>query len=141
LRAGPIHSAAITQPPRLFAVPSPEPTPWSRKQARISEFGIETPDDLVQLPKAIKQSIQDLLIATVQKLRKLIGAIQNASVSTWKLLTRNLLWLCVMRSAYRRADQPRQRILASDLPLSLHSRHWQSQLFGQQAYYRNPKTD
>jgi hypothetical protein len=33
-----------------------------------------------------KQSIQDLLIATVQNLRKLIGAIQNAPQSAWKHL-------------------------------------------------------
>jgi hypothetical protein len=38
----------------------------------------------------VKQSIQDLLIATVQNLRKLIGAIQNASQSAWKHLIRTL---------------------------------------------------
>src|SRR5260221_8742623 len=37
-----------------------------------------------------KQSIQDLLIATIQNLRKLIGAIQNVPQSAWKPLIRTL---------------------------------------------------
>jgi Transposase DDE domain len=41
----------------------------------------------------LKQSIQDLLIATVQNLRKLIGAIQNAPESGWTPLIRTLSWL------------------------------------------------
>ena len=53
-----------------------------------------------------KQSIQDLLIATVQNLRKLIGAIQNAPESAWKPLIRTLSWLCVMLSAIFTPNPP-----------------------------------
>jgi hypothetical protein len=42
----------------------------------------------------VKQSIQDLLIATAQNLRKLIGAIQNATESAWKPLIGTLSRLC-----------------------------------------------
>lgn len=47
----------------------------------------------------IKQSIQDLLIATVQNLRKLIAAIQNAPESVWKTLIRTLWPLYATLSA------------------------------------------
>jgi len=40
--------------------------------------------------RLFKRSIQDLLIATVQNLRKLIGAIQNAPESARKSLVRTL---------------------------------------------------
>jgi len=60
----------------------------------------------------IKQSIQDLLIATVQNLRKLIGAIQNVPQSAWKPLTRTLSWLCGMLSALFTPDPPVQLVLA-----------------------------
>jgi IS5 family transposase len=33
----------------------------------------------------VKQSIEDLLIAMIQNLRKLIGAIQNVPQSAWNL--------------------------------------------------------
>jgi hypothetical protein len=36
----------------------------------------------------IKQSIQDLLIATIQNLRKLIGTIQNLPGNAWNALLR-----------------------------------------------------
>jgi transposase len=60
----------------------------------------------------IKQSIQDLLIATIQNLRKLIGAIQNVPQSAWKPLIRTLSWLCVMLSALLTPDPPAQLVLA-----------------------------
>jgi hypothetical protein len=53
----------------------------------------------------VKQSIQDLLIATIQNLRKLIGAIQNVPQSAW---IRTLSWLCVMLSALFTPDPPVQ---------------------------------
>ena len=58
----------------------------------------------------IKQSIQDLLIATVQNLRKLIGAIQNAPESAWKPLIRTLSRLYTMLSTLLTPDPPRQRV-------------------------------
>jgi hypothetical protein len=61
----------------------------------------------------VKQSIQDLLIATVQNLRKLIGAIQNTPENAWKPLILTLLWLCATLSALLTADTARQRVLAS----------------------------
>jgi Skp family chaperone for outer membrane proteins len=61
----------------------------------------------------LKQSIQDLLIATVQNLRKLIGAIQNALESAWKPLIRTLSWLCGMLSALLTPVSPRQHFLTS----------------------------
>ena len=61
----------------------------------------------------IKQSIQDLLIATVQNLRKLIGAIQNAPESARKRLIRTLSRLYALFSALLTPDPPRQRVLAS----------------------------
>jgi hypothetical protein len=61
----------------------------------------------------IKQSIQDLLIATVQNLRKLIGAIQNAPEGARKPLVRTLLRLYTMLSTLLTPDPPRQRVLAS----------------------------
>jgi hypothetical protein len=60
----------------------------------------------------VKQSIQDLLIATIQNLRKLIGAIQNVPQSAWKPLLRTLSWLCVMLSALLTPDPPSQLVLA-----------------------------
>jgi Transposase DDE domain len=60
----------------------------------------------------VKQSIQDLLIATIQNLRKLIGAIQNAPQSAWKPLILTLSWLCVMLSGLFTPDPPRQLLLA-----------------------------
>ena len=61
----------------------------------------------------LKQSIQDLLIATVQNLRKLIGAIQNALESAWKPLIRTLSWLCGILSALFTPVSPRQHFLTS----------------------------
>src|ERR1700724_3786352 len=61
----------------------------------------------------IRQSIQDLLIATVQNLRKLIGAIQNAPDSARKPLIRTLSQLYTMLSTLLTPDPPRQRVLAS----------------------------
>ena len=61
----------------------------------------------------LKQSIQDLLIATVQNLRKLIGAIQNALESAWKPLIRTLSWLCGILSALLTPVSPRQHFLTS----------------------------
>jgi len=60
----------------------------------------------------VKQSIQDLLIATIQNLRKLIGAIQDIPQSAWKPLIRTLSWLCVMLSALLTPDPPGQLVLA-----------------------------
>jgi hypothetical protein len=64
----------------------------------------------------VKQSIQDLLIATIQNLRKLIatiqnlrkliGAIQKVPRSAWKPLIRTLSWLCVMLSAIFTPNPP-----------------------------------
>jgi len=54
----------------------------------------------------VKQSIQDLLIATIQNLRKLIGAIQKVPQSAWKPLIRTLSWLCVMLSAIFTPNPP-----------------------------------
>jgi hypothetical protein len=59
-----------------------------------------------------KQSIQDLLIATIQNLRKLIGAIQDSPQSAWKPLIRTLSWLCEMLSALLTPDPPGQLVLA-----------------------------
>jgi hypothetical protein len=53
----------------------------------------------------IKQSIQDLLIATVQNLRKLIGAIQNAPQSAWKPLIRTVSRLSTMPSTLLTPDR------------------------------------
>lgn len=61
----------------------------------------------------LKQSIQDLLIATVQNLRKLIGAIQNAPESGWTPLIQTLSWLCAKLSALLTPDPLRQGLLAS----------------------------
>src|SRR6266853_4544441 len=61
----------------------------------------------------IKQSIQDLLIATVQNLRKLIGAIQNAPESARTPLIRILSRLYTMFSTLLTPD------LASDLTCCL----------------------
>jgi hypothetical protein len=61
----------------------------------------------------LRQSIQDLLIATVQNLRKLIGAIQNAPESGWTPLIRTLSCLCATLSALLIPDPPRQGLLAS----------------------------
>jgi len=58
----------------------------------------------------VKQSIQDLLIATVQNLRKLIGAIQNTPENAWKPLIRTLLWVCATLTALLTADTARQPI-------------------------------
>jgi hypothetical protein len=55
----------------------------------------------------IKQSIQDLLIATVQNLRKLIGAIQNAPESARTPLIRILSRLYTMFSTLLTPDPPR----------------------------------
>jgi hypothetical protein len=63
----------------------------------------------------IKQSIQDLLIATVQNLRKLIGAIQNAPKSARKPLIRTLSRLYTTLSTLLTPDPPRQPVLASNL--------------------------
>jgi Transposase DDE domain len=57
-----------------------------------------------------RESIQDLLIATVQNLRKLIGAIQNAPGSAWKPLIRTLSRLYTMLSTLLTPDPPRQRV-------------------------------
>jgi hypothetical protein len=62
--------------------------------------------------RLIKQSIQDLLIATIQNLRKLIGAIQNVPQSAWKPLIRTLSWSCAMLSALLTPDPPAQLVLA-----------------------------
>jgi hypothetical protein len=59
----------------------------------------------------VKQSIQDLLVATIQNLRKLIGAIQNVPQSAWKPLIRTLSWLCVMLSALCTPDPPGRLVL------------------------------
>ena len=67
----------------------------------------------------IKQSIQDLLIATVQNLRKLIGAIQNAPESARTPLIRILSRLYTMFSTLLTPDPPRQPVLASDLTCCL----------------------
>jgi transposase len=61
----------------------------------------------------LRQSIQDLLIATVQNLRKLIGAIQNAPESGWTPLIRTLSWLCAKLSALLTPDPLRQGPFAS----------------------------
>src|SRR5271165_1447368 len=63
----------------------------------------------------IKQSIQDLLIATVQNLRKLIRAIQNAPKTARKPLLRTLSRLYTMLSTLLTLDPPRQPALASNL--------------------------
>ena len=60
----------------------------------------------------LRQSIQDLLIATVQNLQKLIGAIQNAPESGWTPLIRTLSWLCAKLSALLTPDPLRQGLLA-----------------------------
>src|SRR5246127_687590 len=60
----------------------------------------------------VKQSIQDLLNATIQNLRKLIGAIQDIPQSAWKPLIRTLSWLCVMLSTLLTPDPPGQLVLA-----------------------------
>ena len=65
----------------------------------------------------VKQSIQDLLIATIQNLRKLIGAIQDIPQSAWNPLIRTLSWLCVLRSALSTPDPPGQFVWhQSNLP-------------------------
>jgi len=60
----------------------------------------------------VKQSIQDLLIATIQNLRKLIGAIQNVPQSAWKPLIRTLSWLGMMLSALFTPDSPGRLVFA-----------------------------
>jgi IS5 family transposase len=60
----------------------------------------------------VKQSIQDLLIATVRNLRRLIAAIQNAPETVRKPLIQTLSRLCAMLSSLLTPD-PRQRILTS----------------------------
>src|ERR1700756_876682 len=54
----------------------------------------------------IKQSIQDLLIATVQNLRKLIGAMQNAPQSAWKHLIQTVSRLYTVPSTLLTTDLP-----------------------------------
>jgi Transposase DDE domain len=61
----------------------------------------------------VKQSIQDQLIATIQNLRKLIGAIQNVPQSSWKPLIRTLSCLCMMLSALFTPDRPGRLVFAS----------------------------
>jgi len=61
----------------------------------------------------VKQSIQDLLIATVQNLRKLIAASPNAPQRAWKPLSRTLWRLCAIMHALITPDPPPQRILVS----------------------------
>jgi hypothetical protein len=61
----------------------------------------------------VKQSIQDLLIATVQNLRKLIAASPNAPQRAWKPLIRTLWRLCAILHAFITPDPPPQRILVS----------------------------
>jgi Transposase DDE domain len=56
----------------------------------------------------LKQSIQDLLIATVQNLRKLIGAIQNAPESGRTALIRTLSWPRAKLKALLTPDPPHQ---------------------------------
>jgi transposase len=43
----------------------------------------------------VKQSIQDLLIATIQNLRKLVATTQNLSEKAWEALSRILSWSAV----------------------------------------------
>ena len=61
----------------------------------------------------VKQSIQDLLIATIQNLRKLIGAIQNVPHSARKPLIRTLSCLSMMLSALFTPDRPGRLVFAS----------------------------
>src|ERR1700731_4053514 len=60
-----------------------------------------------------KQSIQGLLIATIQNLRKLIGTIQNLPGKASEVLTRILSRFAVMLHALITPDPPPQRILVS----------------------------
>jgi hypothetical protein len=81
----------------------------------------------------IKQSIQDLLIGTVQNLRKLIAAIQNAPESVCKTLIRTLWPLYATLSALLTPQSLRQRTLASAEPPSfVRSLSCRTQPFGQQ---------
>jgi transposase len=81
----------------------------------------------------IKQSIQDLLIGTVQNLRKLIAAMQNAPESVWKTLIRTLWPLYATLSALLTSRPLRQRTLASAEPASfVRSLPCRTQPFGQQ---------
>jgi transposase/uncharacterized protein (UPF0179 family) len=59
----------------------------------------------------IKQSIQDLLIATVQNLRKLIGTIQNLPRNAWNALIRILSLSYVTLSALSTTSPPSRLIL------------------------------
>jgi Transposase DDE domain len=88
----------------------------------------------------IKQSIQDLLIATVQNLRKLIAAIQNAPESVWKTLIRTLWPLYARLSALLTPRPRRQRTLASAEPASsVRLLPRRTQLFGQQTDLTRPR--
>jgi hypothetical protein len=42
----------------------------------------------------VKQSIQDLLIATIQNLRKLVATTQNLPGKVWEAVTRSLVVRC-----------------------------------------------
>jgi hypothetical protein len=83
----------------------------SRKPRSRSSSGC----DLECREELFEQSIQDLLIATIQNLRKLIGAIQNVPQSAWKPLIRTLSWLCVMQSALFTPDPPGRARFNTDL--------------------------
>src|ERR1700737_2799561 len=60
----------------------------------------------------VKQSIQDLLIATVQNLRKLIATIQNLSGKAWEALTCILSWSSVTPHTLFTPSPPSRWILA-----------------------------
>jgi len=82
----------------------------------------------------IKQSIQDLLIATVQNLRKLIGAIQNVPQSAWKHLIRTVSRLYTVPSTPLMPHWPHQPVFSvGPNLLCFVSSHCQTQLFGQHA--------
>src|SRR5580704_2293097 len=59
----------------------------------------------------IKQSIQDLLIATIQNLRKLIGTLQNSPRNAWNALIRILSLSYVTLSALSTTSPPSRLIL------------------------------
>jgi Transposase DDE domain len=60
----------------------------------------------------IKQSIQDLLIATIQNLRKLVATTQNLPGKSWEALTRILLWSAVTLHTFFTSSPPRHLVLA-----------------------------